>query len=406
MHRFIQNRMCSRRKILTAGVSLAASAACLQLARGAAGLTDDQQHRREAVRRYLGKQHWKPRGCIYVPARAWNDYQTWRNYDPHEARRDIGFARRLGINAFRVWLSYEFWLHDADALLSHFNDFLTACAAAGIRVMPDLFESDGVEPTKANLNDTNPWTASDVVSPATKVVNDKRLWGKPMEYVQWFMHHFGNDRRLLAIEVDNEPWAPWRMIFAREVMRVARRANGVVPLTVGGNRTAQSMYFLNDGIDILQTHCNFPLTAAAVRNRIHGEITIPQMVLDMPIWMTEWQRLRPHGSGWGGGHLQGNAWQPDYRSMAPLVHHAEIGNFFWSLMLKPAWLLVQRHEGTISGVFHEDGRVWSNADARAISQNPAFHAPELKAWPTWAHAIPRKLGLPVKIAGDTTQKSP
>jgi|GEM_PF-1254426 len=400
MHQSNKDHFFNRRQFLAGVAGLGGYAVGLaSAANGATALADEQKHRRNAVKQYLGSVYRRPRGCIYVPARAWNDYQAWRDYNPNEARRDIGFARKLRVNAFRVWLSYEFWLHDADALLSHFTDFLSACAAAGIRVMPDLFESDGVEPTPANLMDTNPWTASDVVSPSTRVVHDRRLWHKPLEYVQWFMHHFGNDRRLLAIEVDNEPWVPWRMRFAREVMRTAHAANGIVPLTVGGRRTRECLYFLNDGIDILQTHCNFPATATVFKHRVYSEITIPEMVLEMPIWMTEWQRLRPGGSGWSGpaGVLRNNAWQPDYRSMAPLVHRANLGNFFWSLMVKPAWLLVQRHRGTISGVFHEDGRVWSLADARAISEDPAFAAGELKAWPQWADAIPRRLGLPLKL---------
>jgi hypothetical protein len=359
--------------------------------------TDADAERRRAVHEFLGPQYRRPRGCIYIPSRAWNDYQTWRDYDPQQARRDAGYARKLGVNAFRVWLSYEYWLHDAAGLHSHFNDFLSTCSAAGIRVMPDLFESDGVEPTPANLMDTNPWTASDVKSPATSIVRNRSRWTRPLEYVEWFMHHFGSDRRLLAIEVDNEPWAPYRMIFAREVMRVARAVHGKVPLTVGGSRTRQCLYFLNLGLDILQTHCNFPATIKELQSRIERQITIPEKVLDMPVWMTEWQRLRPHGNGWGPGGLPGRSWEPDYRSMAPWVHRAQIGNFFWSLMVKPAWLLVQRHKGTISGVFHEDGSVWSLADARAISQNRHFIASERKAWPSWADEIPKRLRLPTVI---------
>lgn len=386
-----------RRAFLAHVAGVAASAAGYQTAAAINRRSGRNTERRRAVREFLGAEYIKPRGCIYIPSRAWNDYQAWRDYDPHEARRDAGYARRLGVNAFRIWLSYEYWLEDPAGLHTHFNDFLAACAAAGIRVMPDLFESDGIEPTRSHLLDTNPWTASDVVSPATAVVHDRRRWGKPLEYVEWFMHHFGSDQRLLAIEADNEPWAPWRMIFAREVMRTARAARGKVPLTVGGNRTGQSLYFLDVGVDILQTHCNFPATVGELRARIENQITVPEKVLDMPIWMTEWQRLRPGGSGWNPGALKGNSWQPDYRSMASWIHRAGIGNFFWSLMIKPAWLLVQRHKGTISGVFHEDGSVWSLADARAISQNAGFSAREVKAWPAWADAIPRRLGLPARV---------
>lgn len=340
-----------------------------------------------------------PRGAIYAPARSYNGYQTWRYYDPKVTRRDAGYAHSLGINAFRLWLSFEFWLQDRKALRMHFEDLLQACHAHGIKVMPDLFESDGIDPTPANLVDTNPFTAAAIISPSGQIVRDRSRWKQPLEYVEWFMHHFGNDRRLLAIEIDNEPWEGPRMIFARAMMRHAAARRGSVPLTIGGNSVEQSLYFLDVGIDILQTHCNFPTDAKVLRQRIHQQIIVPQKMLDKPVWMTEWQRLRPHGSGWGNQPLYGTEWEPDYQSIAPILKPYGIGNFFWSLMLKPAWLLAQRKKGTLSGVFHEDGAVWSLADARAISGDSAFQAVERKAWPTWARIIPKTLGLPITLPG-------
>ncbi|MHB1766312.1 MAG: glycoside hydrolase [Phycisphaerae bacterium] len=339
-----------------------------------------------------------PHGATYAPARSYNGYQTWCDYDPKVTRRDVQYAHSLRINAFRLWLSFEFWLQDREALSARFDDFLHQCDAQGIKVMPDLFESDGIDPTPANLADTNPLTAAAIKSPSGKIVRDRRLWKQPMEYVEWFMHHFGNDRRLLAIEIDNEPWEGPRMIFAREMMRHAAGRRGSVPLTIGGNSTEQSLYFLDVGIDILQTHCNFPATAQVLRQRIHQQIIVPQKMLGKPVWMTEWQRLRPHGSGWGNKPIYGMEWEPDYVSMAPVIKSYGIGNFFWSLMLKPAWLLIQRKKGTLSGVFHEDGAVWSLADARAISGNPHFQATVRKAWPQWARPIPESVGIPVTLS--------
>ncbi len=351
------------------------------------------------VRTSRGYAGLPPHGATYAPARSYNGYQTWRDYDTKVTRRDVQYAHSLRINAFRLWLSFEFWMQDREALRSRFDDFLHQCEAQGIKVMPDLFESDGIDPTPTNLADTNPLTASAIKSPSGQIVRDRRLWKRPLEYVEWFMHHFGSDRRLLAIEIDNEPWFGPRMIFAREMMRHAAARRGSVPLTIGGNSTEQSLYFLDVGIDILQTHCNFPTTAQVLRQRIHQQIIVPQKMLGKPVWMTEWQRLRPHGSGWGSKPLYGTEWEPDYVSMAPVIKHYGIGNFFWSLMLKPAWLLVQRKKGTLSGVFHEDGAVWSLADARAISGNPHFQATERKIWPHWAQSIPESLGIPVRQPG-------
>ncbi len=166
-----------------------------------------------------------------------------------------------------------------------------------------------------------------------------------------------------------------------------------MPLTLGGADLGQSQAFIDVGIDILQTHQNFPPSLHAARRAIENQIIHAQKILKRPVWLTEWQRLRPGGQGWGKKPLRHGEWKPDYASMAPTVRSYSIGNFFWSLMLKPAWLLAQRNKGTLNGVFHEDGAVWSLADARAISGDAHFHATERQVWPEWAMAIPKSLGI-------------
>ena len=336
---------------------------------------------------------WLPRGAIYLPARSYNAYQTWRDYDPQIARRDAQFAASLGLNAFRLWLSFEFWRENRERLQQSFDDLLAACAARGIRVMPALFEGVGVEPAAANLADTNPFEASAVLSPSSEIVRDRKRWGGPRDYVDWFMDHFRNDQRLAAIEVQNEPHTLKREIFARAMIEQAAARRGSVPLTLGGITLKQSLMFLDAGLDVLQTHMNFPPSAEYARKFIESQTVDAEKVVRRPVWLTEWQRIRPSGTGWGSKPLVGNEWQPDYASLAPIVRSYAIGNFFWSLMLKPAYLLAQRQKGTLSGIFHEDGAVWSLADARAVSGNKNFEAEERQSWPEWAKMIPEKLGL-------------
>lgn len=339
-----------------------------------------------------------PRGAIYIPARAYNAYQAWQHYDHDTTRRDVKFARSLNLNALRVWLSYEFWLHEPHELQRCFVDFLNVCSAAEIRVMPVLFEGDGVEPTHPNIVDTNPLRASDMLSPSTAVVRNRRLWHKPLQFVDWFMQHFRNDRRLLAIELNNEPFGQARHLFAHAMMAHAAKDRGSIPLSIGGTNLAQSKAFIDAGADILQTHPDFPASRGQMEKVIQRALAA-EKTLHRPVWLSEWQRVRSGASGWGHKPLGKNEWQPDYASLASTIRSAGVGNFFWSLMLKPAWLLAQRQKGTLNGVFHEDGAVWSVADARAISGNPHFHAVERKAWPRWARSIPKSLGLPEVVIG-------
>ena len=53
-----------------------------------------------------------------------------------------------------------------------------------------------------------------------------------------------------------------------------------------------------------------------------------------------------------------------------------MGNFFWSLMVKPAYLKGQRLKGTVNGLFWPDGSVLSLRDARAISNDNSLELKE------------------------------
>ncbi len=117
----------------------------------------------------MNEKYQSPRGAIYIPSRAFNGYQQWRDYDSAEAERDIGYAASIRLDALRVWLSYEFWLQRPDTLAERFEDLLAHASAQGIRIMPSLFESCGVKNTQENLENTDPRTAVCVVSPAWEI---------------------------------------------------------------------------------------------------------------------------------------------------------------------------------------------------------------------------------------------
>ena len=68
--------------------------------------------------------------------------------------------------------------------------------------------------------------------------------------------------------------------------------------------------------------------------------------------------------------------------MAATIKESGLGNFFWSLMVKPAYLSTQRPNGTFNGLFHEDGSVYSREDYLSIAENT--DAPEEKrSQPEW-----------------------
>ncbi|WP_129116502.1 glycoside hydrolase [Halegenticoccus tardaugens] len=341
------------------------------------------------------------RGAVYVPARAFNAHQAWREYEPLSVERDLGYAARLNLNAIRFFVSYEYWLDEPGGLERALDHFLDSAAVEGLRALPILFESAGREPTREHLRDRDPETACAVCSPAADVIRNERRWserrprglfgtarralrldrgdrrttGGPREYVEWFAERYGDDDRLLAIEIMNEPggWAE-RLRFARRMLRVADDGRGDVPLTMGCKDLETNLAFEEPRLDAFQFHHNLPPTRERARDAFadarrfgdeHGR----------PVWLTEWQRTRDEPP---------DVTHPHYASLADVVRESDLdGDFFWSLMLKPAYLPKQRENGRLNGVFHEDGPVWSAADARAIAGDPDLPIRERRDPPSW-----------------------
>jgi len=326
---------------------------------------------------------------MYLPARAFTVYQMWADYDEGVIERDLDYARRVNLNAVRVWASYEFWKRESDAHERRVDHFLRAAAERDISVLFSLFEGNGVWPTDGNLTDRNPFTGVGVRSPGDATLADRSKWTDAARFVEWFAGRYGDDDRLLAVEVMNEPhWDPRAKPFARSMFETLARNRGSVPLTVGSTSMVNNATYLDWGVDALQFHYNFPRSRERYRRFLRRMRTLADR-FEGPAWLSEWQRVRSPPFGPCPPHDDHT--YPNYASLAPVVHESGFGNFFWSLMVKPAYLPPMRGNGVLNGLFHEDGAVWSLDDARAIkamSGDPSVEGlRERRAWPQWAAPI-------------------
>ena len=308
------------------------------------------------------------RGAVYIPIRAYNAPQFWRDYCPLETRRDLGYAKQIRLNALRVWTSYKFWRVDPEAFEKNFDDFLDACEEAGMGAYPSLFENCGVPPTERATWGNDYDRTLCVNSPhKAEIAAKPERYGETAEYVEWFMKRYRDDKRILAIEIMNEP-GKVTVSFAKAMLKVAVPLRGTVPLTMGSSGHGGAAQYLELGCDIIQYHNNFPGSREGSKRAMDAGMELAKKH-GVPIWMAEWQRIRPSGAGFGkkGGGIPDADRYTFLASMAADVQQHEMGTFFWSLMVKPAYLGGQRANGTINGLFWPDGAVWSLEDARAVS---------------------------------------
>ncbi|WP_155120637.1 glycoside hydrolase [Haloprofundus marisrubri] len=365
------------------------------------------------------------RGAVYVPARAFNAYQFWEAYDPDETERDFRLAAKLNRDALRLFLSYEYWFDAPEAMERRVDNLFSTAEKEGIRVLPILFESAGEDPTRERCQDQDPHTACAVRSPSHDIINDESRWsgrgdggasgsdgdgifseakqalglgggsqhteegrdaddrfgrrpGGPREYVEWFVDRYGDDDALLALEIMNEPgdWGQ-RLKFARRMLRVADEHRNDLPLTMGCKGLRYNTLYDGPELDVFQFHLNLPPTARKMQERMQKAREFADEH-DKPVWLTEWQRTREEPP---------DKFLPNYASLAETIRDGPVdGDFFWSLMLKPAYLPDQREKGRINGVFHRNGSVYSVSDAQALAGDGSLDIDERQQQPSWLPA--------------------
>lgn len=315
----------------------------------------------------------KIHGAVYVSYEAYNAPQMWKNYSADETRRDFGYAKKIHVNALRIWASYEYWKMEPAKFEQSFDSPLSIAHENGIRVLISLYENDGKQPTEENMWDTGPRSGTAVQSPGEAIATDSTKWEAPREFVQWFMKKYANDSRLCGIELMNEP-NDKTLDFAMAMFKTAASMRGSVPLTVGSARLEQALKFIPLGLNLIEFHQNFPPDLATI-NRMIEDAMAAGKKYNIPVWLTEWQRIRVGGAGWQ-GQVAATETHIDYSSLAADIRKYPIGTFFWCLMVKQAYLPGQRKAGTVNGLFWPDGSVWSAKDARAIANDPTLQVEE------------------------------
>lgn len=321
------------------------------------------------------------KGAVYFPVYAYNAYQTFEFFDPEVVIRDLGYAKKAGLAALRVFLSFEQFEKDRDSFWEKIDFIFSAACKHGLRIMPVLFENCGRDFSYENAMDRNPCTAVCVKSPSVSVVSDENQWAACFRFVDDFMTCFADDERLLAIEIMNEPHVEsGDLDFAKAMVDRALMKKGTIPLTVGCISLQDALFF-EDKLDILQFHDNFPSEIGNFAKKIDYALSL-QRIIGKPVWLSEWQRLRKSGPEWDVKNIPDDEKSPCLSSLAPIVYGKGIGSFFWSLMIKPAYLDSQRLNGTFNGLFHEDGSVFSLEDYEAIS-GKRDDVNEKKEGPSW-----------------------
>jgi hypothetical protein len=213
--------------------------------------------------KWYNAQGW-PVGANFIPSTAINQLEMWQaeTFDPATIDRELGFAQGIGMNTMRVFLHNLPWEQDAPGFKQRIEQYLSIADRHHIRTMFVFFDScwnDNPKPGLQPLPKPGIHNSGWVRSPGSKRLFDSSGWSVLEAYTTDVLKTFGNDKRIIAWDLFNEPtnsdYMDASVPLLKAVFAWARKANPSQPLTAGlWNDHAMSNAVMLANSDVISFH--------------------------------------------------------------------------------------------------------------------------------------------------------
>ena len=149
-------------------------------------------------------------GSNYIPSTAINELEMWQadTFQPQRIDLELGWAQHLGMNTMRVFLHDLLYEQDPEGFKRRVGQFLSIAHKHGIRPVFVLFDSCWDPfPQLGKQRAPKPGVHNSgwMQSPGAKVLQDSAEYPRLEKYVKGVVGAFGQDSRVLAWDVWNEP---------------------------------------------------------------------------------------------------------------------------------------------------------------------------------------------------------
>jgi hypothetical protein len=278
-----------------------------------------------AAQRRVPKDLSDTRGFNYQSAETIGHAEFWLQYNPAVTRRDLDYAKRLELNAVRVFVPYAAWERDKAGLRKNLVDFVRAAHARGMSVMPTMQYKFGE------------W-------------KDRAAWPNARPFVADLVSDIGKEPGLAIWDVENEPECcslpptaenQLHMEHAVYMAKMFHELDPVTPVTIGAT-FAENMIAMGDAVDVLSFHDYSPTRAKIRANLARAEDYAAKV--HKPLINTEM-----------GCIARANPYDVTLQE----YQQAHVGWYIWELMITGNW-------GTVHGVFYPDGTVRDPSIVAAI----------------------------------------
>lgn len=250
--------------------------------------------------------------------------------------RDLGYAKRLGINSVRIWLSYRAYEEKGAAYIQRLVDYVRTCHSVGVSVMPILFNGNGIDPAILEKDFLPRGEAF------SKAVVDA-LKDEPGLIMYDIMNEPPCNDLILKAETEEikQGWYAKIWKFVRHFCEYVKGLDPVNAITVG-NWLAVDMESSADLVDVLSYHDYSP-TLAGVRRAAELALSVAKKY-DKPLINNETcciARANP------------------YDTVIQVMDELGIPWYVFNLMIEGYW-------NDVHGIFYPDGTVRDPAIAAAI----------------------------------------
>jgi hypothetical protein len=174
-----------------------------------AGAQQSARWSAEKATAWYADQPWLV-GANYVPSDAINQFEMFQaaTWNPGLNDKELGLAEGIGMNTMRVFLQDQLWEQDPEGFKKRLNSFLDIASRHGIRPILVLFDS--CWDTQPKLGPQHPpipgvHNSGWVQSPGLRGISDPAYEPKLEKYVKGVVGAFGQDKRILAWDIWNEP---------------------------------------------------------------------------------------------------------------------------------------------------------------------------------------------------------
>jgi len=206
-------------------------------------------------------------GFNYVPSYACNTTEWWQKdtFDPVTINRELEWAEDIGYNTTRCFIQYIVWKDNPDVFKKTFDNFLSIADKHNITVMPVLFDDCAfgqppqLDPYLGKQREPIPgmilpsWTPS----PGKKLALDPEEQPKLKRYVQDMLSTFGEDKRIIAWDLYNEPMnaaSAGNEEFIQSIFDWAREIQPSQPLTIAVWGGAEPRQIILNNSDVISFH--------------------------------------------------------------------------------------------------------------------------------------------------------